>query len=502
MTSPARLYPPVPGPADRVHFLHEQRRHRRASRYYGVLGVLTALAAGVPLSLVVTPLVYLVLLTGLHVAELAGSVPSELSTYAAGIARAVREALGALLEQRWPRLDLATATALVLPGALVMLALWLAVRRLLGRAGARAAAVALHARPPAAGDFEEGQLRNLTEEMAVAAGLPPSRVELLDGTAANAAAIGTDPKDATLVVSRPLLEQLSRDETQAVVGHLVASVGNGDLRIATLLLSVQQALGLLRIILDAPFGGRSRRAIRRLFGARIPGGAGETDAARVAELLAGQALEMEDDLYRSADEDSAKPSAGRVLRWLLLLPLVILAATAKLTTLMMTGALFGPVFVALWRQRRRLADAMAVQLTRNPDALARALERLGAMEHHVAGGNGAAHLFVVWERTAEGKGGSRVFGGIGTLTPSISARRKALARMGAAPLPAGRSWRWKDYLTGASGTIALMLPMLVLVLAAVGTLALLAMLAANFLFLGLAVVAVQAAFTFLLGLLH
>ena len=52
---------------------------------------------------------------------------------------------------------------------------------------------------------------------------------LLDGEVANAAVVGSSPADAVVVVSRRLLDEMDRDETQGVLAHLIASIGNGDL---------------------------------------------------------------------------------------------------------------------------------------------------------------------------------------------------------------------------------------------------------------------------------
>src|SRR5437588_502785 len=71
----------------------------------------------------------------------------------------------------------------------------------------------LGASEPRAGDLEERQLQNIIEEMAIAAGLRPPRVVLLDGDGANAALVGASDADATIVVSRGLLDTFTREET-------------------------------------------------------------------------------------------------------------------------------------------------------------------------------------------------------------------------------------------------------------------------------------------------
>ncbi len=104
--------------------------------------------------------------------------------------------------------------------------------------------------------------------MAVAAGVKSPRVLIIESDAVNAAAMGTDIDDATVLVTRGLLDKLDRDETQAVIGHVIGSVGNGDLRIASIIFSIYQTWGALTILMHAPV--RPHRASRRV--ARLPHG--------------------------------------------------------------------------------------------------------------------------------------------------------------------------------------------------------------------------------------
>src|SRR5439155_19456732 len=113
--------------------------------------------------------------------------------------------------------------ALVVPGMVVMALAWVGARALFLRAGPEGIIRALGAREPRRGDLEEQQLTNVVAEMAIAAGVKPPRVFLLDGTAANAAAIGSSHEDGAVVVSRRLLDELDRDETQAIVAHVIGA---------------------------------------------------------------------------------------------------------------------------------------------------------------------------------------------------------------------------------------------------------------------------------------
>jgi heat shock protein HtpX len=96
-------------------------------------------------------------------------------------------------------------------------------------------------RPVNSADFEERQLANIVGEMAIAGRVPEPRVLLLDGEFINAGAARGDPW--TVFVSRGLLDHLDRDETKGVLAHLLAAIANGNLRIASGVLTVLQTFG-------------------------------------------------------------------------------------------------------------------------------------------------------------------------------------------------------------------------------------------------------------------
>ncbi len=196
----------VPGPADREHFLAAQARNRRATWRLTALAPLAVVLMGVPMSVVISPLVYAALFVLNDAVNLVVPTPDLLY-------------LAAHLDQNpsWTVLPELTRNALVfaalvLSGSVVMLLAWLGARVLFLSAGPDGILRALGAREPRMGDLEEQQLRNVVAEMAIAGGVKPPRVLLLDGTAANAAAVGSSPDDATIIVSRRLLDELDRED--------------------------------------------------------------------------------------------------------------------------------------------------------------------------------------------------------------------------------------------------------------------------------------------------
>jgi Zn-dependent protease with chaperone function len=258
----------IPGPADRVHFEDEQRRYRRKSWRFSALAAIAAVTTGIPACIVVTPLVYAFALLIAHIVNvvtpLKPSTWTSLQTLAEAIPRAVEAIDSGSAKRDIPNI-LRGVAVLVVPGAVAMLATWIAIRGLLGRVGVGWSLDKIGARPLRTRDQEERQLGNLVEEIAIAAGVKPPKVLLIDTPETNAAITGLHIDDSTLLVTRGLLDSLDRDETQAVIAHLVGSVGNGDLKIASIIFSIYQTWGVLALTLNAPVEKRARNAVWRAF---------------------------------------------------------------------------------------------------------------------------------------------------------------------------------------------------------------------------------------------
>jgi len=222
---------------------------------------------------------------------------------------------------------------------------------------------------------------------------------LLDSPGANAAAIGTSPADARLVVSRRLLDDLNRDQLEGLLGQLIGSIGNGDLRVAFMVTSVFETCGLLVTIINSPFGRESRSTLWRIL--RYGLTKSSSDAARSAEAeavasLLSRSLTMgQGDIDRFFDSAQQKKSFFRKLLSFIFLPIVFTNMAIELTLFFFLNVLLGPAMALVWRTRRYLADASAIQLTRNPDALAGALQSLSQDNTSIPGSVWASHLFVV-----------------------------------------------------------------------------------------------------------
>ncbi len=192
---------------------------------------------------------------------------------------------------------------------------------------------------------EEPILHNVVEEMAIAAGLPKPAVYIIETPALNAFATGMSPSRAAVAVTRGLLEALNREELQGVVGHELGHIVNWDIRYAT---AVSVLVGLIALVSDA--------------------------------ILRGFRYGSWSSSSRRRDTQDRGP-------WVLILLLVF--------------ALLAPLFaklvqLAISRQREFLADATSVRLTRHPQGLISALEKLAASAQPFQGANRATqHLFIV-----------------------------------------------------------------------------------------------------------
>jgi heat shock protein HtpX len=192
---------------------------------------------------------------------------------------------------------------------------------------------------------------NVVEEMAIASGVPKPRVWVVPDEDPNAFATGRDAESASIAVTEGLLATLSRDELQGVVAHEMAHVRNLDVRLMTLLAGIVGAIALM-----SDGMGRTLRL-----------------GGRAGDRLGG----------RSGGGKSGNPLALVVLV-LWLLTLIVAPVVSRILAM------------AVSRKREFLADASAAQFTRNPMALAAALEKLSAATAPTRSiTRGAAHLCIV-----------------------------------------------------------------------------------------------------------
>jgi heat shock protein HtpX len=193
------------------------------------------------------------------------------------------------------------------------------------------------------------QLVNVVSEMSIAGGQPMPKIYVIDDTAPNAFATGRDPKHASVAVTKGLLEKMDREQLQGVMAHELSHVGNYDIRFSLL---VGVLVGSIALLADwflrytFWFGGG-----RRGGGSRDRGGGG---GAQVIIFVVAILLAI------------IAPLIGRAVQ------------------------------LAVSRSRESLADVSAVELTRNPLALARALRTISDDPEVLEVANRATqHLYIV-----------------------------------------------------------------------------------------------------------
>lgn len=195
--------------------------------------------------------------------------------------------------------------------------------------GGKAVAAAMGGRllSGATQDPDERKILNVVEEMAIASGTAVPPVYVLEEESINAFAAGFNPQDAVIGITRGCIQQLNRDQLQGVIAHEFSHIFHGDMRINMRLIAILHGILLLGLIGEFLMRSNNRRAIR----------------------------------------SSRDKSAAGIM--LLGLGLFIIGYT---------GTFFGNLIkAAVSRQREFLADASAVQFTRNPDGISGALKKIG-----------------------------------------------------------------------------------------------------------------------------
>lgn len=186
------------------------------------------------------------------------------------------------------------------------------------------------------------ELYNVVENLAITAGLSMPKVYLVKDPSPNAFATGRDPKHAVVAVTTGLLERLDRSELEGVISHELSHIGNRDMLLST---AVVVLVGFIALLSDfflrslwfqSIFGGRDRRG----------GGGG-------VMILIG----------------------------------IILSILAPLSAIL--------IQLAISRKREFLADASGAMLTRYPEGLASALEKISRFSQPMRSANNAtAHLWI------------------------------------------------------------------------------------------------------------
>lgn len=192
---------------------------------------------------------------------------------------------------------------------------------------------------------QEPELYRTVENLCIGAGLPMPRVYVMEDGSPNAFATGRDPDHAAVAVTRGLLQKLEPSELEGVIAHELSHIGNYDIRIMTIVVVL---VGLVALMADLMF--------------------------RLTYFGAGA---------RRGNRGKSGGSAVLIVYAIALLGAILAPIAAQL------------IRFAVSRQREYLADASGALLTRNPEGLARALEKIAADPDPLESANKAtAHLYI------------------------------------------------------------------------------------------------------------
>ncbi len=226
------------------------------------------------------------------------------------------------------------------------------------------------ARPVTRGEFPD--LWNVVENLAITAGLPMPKIYVVDDPSPNAFATGRDPEHAVVAVTTGLLALLDRSELEGVVAHELSHIGNRDMLVMT-----------------------------------------------VAVVLAGFVAMLADFFMRALMHGGGDRNKSPVFLVLGIVGIILVPIAAQLIQL------------AISRKREYLADASGALLTRYPEGLASALEKISRTGRPMQNANHAtAHLFIADPFGGEERSLLSKIGGLFQTHPPAEERIRILREMG------------------------------------------------------------------------
>ncbi|MCM8758166.1 MAG: M48 family metallopeptidase [Candidatus Omnitrophica bacterium] len=233
------------------------------------------------------------------------------------------------------------------------------------------------ARPPDTSNFKEQQLVNVVREMSIASGIPVPAVFVMEEASPNAFATGRDEQHSSICVTTGLLNTMNREELQGVIAHEIGHIRNRDILTMTVVAAITGAIVLL------------------------------SDWARRNMLYSS----------RTRKKSSGKGSG------ILLLIVLILIIIAPLIARVMA--------MAVSRAREYMADAASAEFTRNPLALASALEKIQQHYDKIVDRAtvGTAHLFISDPRNSRINNDESFFANLFSTHPPIHKRIMILKNM-------------------------------------------------------------------------
>lgn len=217
----------------------------------------------------------------------------------------------------------------------------------------------------------------LVENLAIAAGLPTPKIYVINDTAMNAFATGRNPQTAVVCFTTGILQRLNKTELEGVVAHELSHIGDYDVRLMTIVVVLVGVLTLLAdFFLRMSFWGRRR----------------------------------------------SRDGEGQIQAFFMIAGLILALLSPLIATL---------IQLAISRKREYLADAQGVLLTRYPEGLASALQKISADTEPLEAANKAtAHLYIA-DPLKNHEGSVRWFANLFNTHPPMEERIRRLRKMGA-----------------------------------------------------------------------
>jgi heat shock protein HtpX len=241
---------------------------------------------------------------------------------------------------------------------------------------------------------EEPRLYNIIENGAIAAGLPMPRVQVMRTSALNAYAAGLSPQDSVVAVTRGLLERLDDRELQAVVAHELTHIKNRDVRL---------------MVVATVFAGGLTLVGQGVANLLSGGASGSADVAVGVTKGAASAAS-------SAETEDLPALIGSIVVGIAFLCLAHLFAIL--------------IYFAISRSREFLADAGAVEITKDPDALISALQKISGEDDDMSEINANLRAMMI----------SANADSLFATHPEISERVSALRKHAGGRVPIARSF--------------------------------------------------------------
>lgn len=223
------------------------------------------------------------------------------------------------------------------------------------------------------------ELHRIIENLSITAGIPEPKIYLIDDSAPNAFATGRDPKHASIAVTSGLLEKLNKNELEGVIAHEMSHIGNYDIRLMTVVVVLVGVVALLSDwFLRWSFWGGGRR--------------------------------------RNDNE-----GGGQIQAIFMILALILVILSPIIATI---------IQLSISRKREFLADASGALLTRYPEGLASALEKISKDHEPLEVANKAtAHLYIESPFKKDGEDARSWFANLFETHPPASERIKRLRAM-------------------------------------------------------------------------